>query len=87
MSLEQDIEALERAFVALLEHVHDEETRWSYQYLARYLHDYVKDFAYLASTQKCRGCDGGYVPGKREHTAKLCPFCKGRKRTKKEKTK
>lgn len=87
MSLEQDIKALERAFEALLEHVHDEETRWACYCVLRYMHDWTSGFVWLASTKECGNefCSRGYVPGKLRHTKRLCPVCKGKGRMKKGK--
>lgn len=89
MTLEQDVKALELAFVALVEHVHDEETRCSCYWAASYLHNWACEFAWLVSTKKCSNelCKSGYVSGTRKHAVKLCPVCKGKKRTKKGETK
>lgn len=85
MSLEQDIKALERAFEALLEHVHDAKSHWVYYCAAIYLHEWAAEFTWCASTAKCKNglCRSGYTPGKRKHTVKLCPVCKGKGRMKK----
>lgn len=87
MALKQDIESLERDFAALLEHVHDEETRLACCYMLQHMHDWASEFVWLASSKKCGNefCSRGYVPGKRGHTLRLCPVCKGKQRVKADK--
>lgn len=93
MTLKQDIEALERAFVALLEHVHDEETARSFLRLAEEIAGEINTFERYVTTERCpAGCESGSIKSARNTRRywdawKNCPRCKGKGRVKKEKTK
>ena len=84
MTLKQDIEALERAFAALLEHVHDDESAKSFLRLAEEIAFGIGLFERYVATERCpAGCDRGRIESARKTRRhwdawKNCPRCKGK---------
>ena len=87
MSFKRDIEALERAFAPLLEHVHDEESAKSFLRLAEEIACGIGLLERYATTERCPAeCYCGKIKMVREtrcgYKWKNCPRCRGKGRVK-----
>lgn len=90
MSFKRDIEALERAFAPLLEHVHDEESAKSFLRLAEEIACGIGLLERYAATERCPAeCERGRIKSARKTRRhwdawKNCPRCRGKGRVKRK---